>query len=279
MQFSTAAEKTTSDKPLSFYNLRDYIEYKHTEDIQKEYENRAYYEFLKETIPAKFVDPFYQFTKDKKYLGIEILGIAQHESGWRVFKGKINKNGSVDLGPLMLNSYNIQDEKFMKAYASNCVQYRYDVDIYFMCICINFYSSIRSELGPFVALQVYNGGYRVTRPNCNTELKQTVTTYANVVYRHINKAYDNWKKFKTNYFENLKQEANLIDHYMQELTTNKLNIVEIERSSPFSGFVNHNRKPVIFKFDEEYYKFYILMDWDFIKVYYPYPNIPIPNVV
>ena len=80
-------------------------------EIEKEVEEKTYFEFIKKTIPAKFVKPFYDFTYKNKQLGIELLGTAKHESGWVKFEGPINSNGTRDYGPLMLNSANLDNEE------------------------------------------------------------------------------------------------------------------------------------------------------------------------
>ena len=165
-------------------------------NTEKEVEDRLYKSYLEETIPEKFVEPFFDMTKDLKSIGIEILGLGFHESHWKDFIGKVNKNGSIDIGPLMLNSYNIANSDFMRRYGKNSDDYKYDTDVYYMTICITFFKALRVEYGTFNALKVYNGGPKVMRDNCSKELKKTVTTYANVVYKEINKCASEWKAYK-----------------------------------------------------------------------------------
>lgn len=238
-----------------------------SEDFENEFENRAYYNFLKNRIPSKFVYPFYSFTKDKKSLGLEILGIAQHESAWRVFKGKVNQNGSVDLGPLMLNSYNIENENFMRVYGIDCDKYKYDTDIYYMCICINFYSGIRKELGPYISLQVYNGGYRVTRKDCRADLKKTVTTYANVVYKYINEAIDDYNDFKEAYRQEFLSEFIEMRQFIESLERIKYNY--IDDYTPVEEGIHKRARYIVYnKIDEETFEFFVLMKWKYTKIYY-----------
>ena len=94
----------------------------------------------------------------------------------------------------------IKDEKFMNMYASNCSQYKYDTDIYYMLICINYYKSLRCNLDAYNALQVYNGGWRAVRDNCPSVLKETVTTYANTVYKNINGYENDYENFRNENF-------------------------------------------------------------------------------
>ena len=176
--------------------IKGVAEEKRIEDV--EIENRIYKEFLKDTIPEKFVDPFYELTYKSKNIGIEILGIGFHESEWSVFIGKPNKNGSIDIGPLMLNSYNISNENFMKAYGKYSDDYKYDTDVYYMTVCITFFKALRNEYGSFNALKVYNGGPRVMKSDCKQELLTTVNKYANTVYKRINQCSTNYKIYKEN---------------------------------------------------------------------------------
>lgn len=181
-------------KPLEMYtSIFDKII--STENVDKRTENYLYYEFVKSSIPEKFVDPFYEKTVDCKNLGLELIGMGYHESGWKVFKGPTNKDGSVDIGPLMLNSNNIKNKEFIQHFGYDCSQYANDLDIYYMTICINFYASIRSEYGPYIALQIYNGGYRILRARPHSKLKVAVTKYANLCYNHINKYEKDYKEY------------------------------------------------------------------------------------
>lgn len=245
--------------------------YKINKDVEsrkifnKYFEDVAYYKFIKESIPEKFVLPFFQFTKDNKNLGIEILGIAKHESNWKWFRGKMNENGSVDLGPLMLNSFNIQDKSFMKYFANNCEEYIYDLDIYYMLICINYYKNIRINYGPWHALQIYNGGYRAIRRSASKKLKTTVTKYANTVYKYINQYTKNWKEFKETYYKDYEKH---IQNFNLE-RNNKVFMVCMSNPDILESFYSHieyNR--LVYNHDKKYYKLFILQKWDYRKLYY-----------
>ena len=233
------------------------------DEIEKEVEEKTYFEFIKETIPAKFVKPFYDFTHKNKKLGIEMLGTAKHESGWKVFEGPINSNGTRDYGPLMLNSANLENEKFMNSFSENCKQYKYDRDIYYMCICINFYKSIRTQYGPWSALQIYNGGWRTMRKNCSKDLKRQVLGYANKVYRHINQYESDYKEFISNHHDEFVEYVAFqyynrkVQQFVSKLAMSKTTIAD--------AIFGLNKQYVLFKlidrtclFDEEIYELYVL---------------------
>lgn len=234
------------------------------DEIEKEVEEKTYFEFIKETIPAKFVKPFYDFTHDNKKLGIELLGTAKHESGWKVFEGPINNNGTRDYGPLMLNSANLENEDFMNSFSENCKKYEYDRDIYYMCICINFYKSIRSEYGPWCALQIYNGGWRTVRKTCPENLKRQVIGYANKVYSYINLYESKYKEFHSSHSEIYSNYIALrystkIDRYVSELALFNFT----KESDKVFDFCNRYTKIVlttnrICLFDEESFELYVL---------------------
>lgn len=179
--------------------LEDVFE-KYKYEIDKNTKREIYVEFIESVVPEKFVKPFYEMTRDNINIGMELLGIGLHESEWKYFVGKKNKNGSVDLGPLMLNSYNINDSWFIEKYGKGLDSYKYDNDIYYMVLCINFWKSLRNTYGVYNALQVYNGGPRVMYKNVNYTLKQTVKKYANTVCEKINILVEDYNnKYNTEY--------------------------------------------------------------------------------
>lgn len=173
------------------------------ENFEQVVEDRLYKSYLENTIPEKFVEPFFELTMNQKSIGIEILGVGFHESEWKYFVGKVNNNGSIDLGPLMLNSYNVSNKDFMVRYAKGLDDYKYDTDVYYMTVCIKFFKALRVEYGSFNALKVYNGGPKVMGKNCSADLNKKVTRYANTVYKEINRCFDEWSSFKEENRENI----------------------------------------------------------------------------
>ena len=263
------------------YMNESYAKVIYSKDISSDTEDMVYLNFVREAIPSKFVTPFYNFTKDNKNVGIEILGIAKHESNWKWFIGKRNANGSIDLGPLMLNSFNIENEQFMNSFATNCKQYEYDTDIYFMCICINYYKSLRCDFGPYSALQIYNGGWRTVRKNCPPGLKKTVTIYADTVYKYINRYSDSYNSFKeTNYNE---YENRVVEHYIRKYENeSRENVREFFCiSCLYSSGKNYKEIDPVNKinilhpyiYDKKFYDLYVMMSWNEVAFVYKILNI------
>lgn len=281
--FSAVVEEGHLKNKADMYKETAKIVY--NREITKDSVMDTYWSFVASQIPSKFVNPFVRYTKDNMNLGIELLGIAKHESNWKWFVGKRNANGSVDFGPMMLNSYNIEDEKFMNMYASNCNRYKYDTDIYYMVICINYYKSLRCNLGPYHALQVYNGGWRAVRDNCPSVLKEAVTTYANAVYKYINKYENAYEEFRNENFTTA-LERNLNKYAFKVKTNSKVLVTysSLEETDSYSycelfakfksvdepeGFdIVYVIHPYIY--DRKFYDDFILMTWntvDSIDIY------------
>jgi hypothetical protein len=148
-------------------------------------------------VPAEFVDVFYTMTKNNYDLGLLALGIAEVESEWRYMASRYpNSNGSVDLGPLGLNSRNLADPDFMRRFASP--EYAdHDPNIYCMTTCINLIRGLYYEYGDaHTALKVYNGGiHAVSTSERWDALSQITSLYANRVLRHCQSIEDRWDQY------------------------------------------------------------------------------------
>ena len=227
------------------------------ETFEVRVDNYLYHEYIKTQIPEKFVEPFFEATKKNKAIGIEILGLGFHESEWKNFISRTpNKNGSIDLGPLMLNSYNIADPEFMRRYGKNSAGYEYDTDVYYMTVCITFFKALRNEYGTYNALQVYNGGPRVMKSNCSKDLKRTVKTYANVVYKRINECSETWNDYKTENEEKVIAMLKQIDAQKEFLAKYKIkNGNLLDKMLTFSGYLHYAlpRKELVYLKEEKSY--------------------------
>jgi hypothetical protein len=143
--------------------LTNHLPHPVIEQIDEEYvKSLSYRTFLEKYIPARFVDYFYDYTVDNMEIGFEILSIGLYESEWVVLRGhQANYDGSIDLGPLMLNSNNLSNERFMNAYAPRITPN--DLYAFYMIVCINYWKDLRKTFSGnsklVSALQVYNGGY------------------------------------------------------------------------------------------------------------------------
>ena len=130
-------------------------------------EDSIYKNFISTIVPEDYVEPFYENTKNNITIGIELLAIGQKETEWKmnadgtwpVYRNR-NKEGKVvstDHGPLQLNSLNFGP--FEKMFGEGLEEYKGNVDIYRMCLCIKYFQDIRSRSGTYNAFREYNGGY------------------------------------------------------------------------------------------------------------------------
>ena len=120
-------------------------------------------DYIKSYVPKDFSQNFIDFTDkfDSTDSNFKLcaLAIADVESvKWTVFSSvKPNKDGSIDVGPMGLNSNNIKHKWFLKKYLDNNVNYKSD-NHKWMNICINWLHEIYVHYGMNRALLVYNGG-------------------------------------------------------------------------------------------------------------------------
>lgn len=157
-------------------------------------EDAIYYEFLCEKIPQRLVEPFYENTKYNKTIGCELLAIGQKESDWCIFVVlKTNSNGTVDMGPLGLNSSHLSEYWYQNVITKKAQNYRYDSDICYMIASIYYYRDLRNSMGTYTAYRQYNGG-----PTAMT--KAVTKNYADDVSKfesQIVKEYESFKKENT----------------------------------------------------------------------------------
>lgn len=114
--------------------------------------------YYKEHIPEEFCNAFIYYTRTCPDIRQEFYSIMVHESG--NFKSYVNKNanGSYDLGPSQLNSYNLKNKYFMELYSPRDKKHINSTYTYYMVITINFYRDLVSKYGKEYALYAYNGG-------------------------------------------------------------------------------------------------------------------------
>lgn len=156
--------------------------------MQQALEDIQYFNFIKKIIPTRcehFVRPFYDYTKNDKTVGIELLAIAQHESQWRVFRSPKNRNGTRDYGPLMINSVHFNNTWFKKLKG----EYE-DINIVYMVGGIQIYKDLRTRHSAWDSFRMYNGGE-------HGGLKKAATIrYAESVSKYYTSFMESWRMFK-----------------------------------------------------------------------------------
>jgi hypothetical protein len=154
-------------------------------------EDAVYYEFLCEKIPQRLVEPFYENTKYNKTIGCELLAIGQKESDWCVFVVlKTNENGTVDMGPLGLNSSHLGEYWYKNVITKKASEYRYDSDICYMIASIYYYRDLRNSMGTYTAYRQYNGGPTAERKLATKNYADDVSKFESKIV----KDYENFKK-------------------------------------------------------------------------------------
>lgn len=159
-----------------------------TTDTENAINETLYYDFINSKLPSDYAYPFYYYTRHNKKLGIELIAIGDHESGWRGVNSTTNSNGSRDVGVLQLNSYNIKNYDFMNQFTPKDKTFITSLDVLYMTVCVNYYEHLIKQMNNSVwfALKVYNGGYRaISKQYANSRLDIATTRYANQVYDKI----------------------------------------------------------------------------------------------
>lgn len=150
-------------------------------------------EWYKTRIPEEYCNAFLYNTRNNPEVRLSFYSLMVHESG--NFKGFVNKNknGSYDYGPSQLNSNNIANQTFMKAFAPKDMSFINSTYCYYMVTTINYYIALTKEWGDY-AFYAYNGGPRAAKlkkQNITSSqyrsLLKNVTSYYNAVNKNIAK--------------------------------------------------------------------------------------------
>lgn len=198
-------------------------------------------ELIDKNVPPRFNKEFKKNAVDVKYGNIFTLyciAIAKHESlNFKILKSPKNKDGSIDYGPMGLNSYNIKDPSFMKAYSPE--YHIKDKDVLYMVVCINLFKELYMNLGEKNGLLVYNAGYgRYYRK----EVPVKSYEYREIVY---NKFLTVRNEFEMIYLNRLKNEA---DKYLTLET--RFNIF-LSRYKVLSIYKKSFNKKLVYKKDDD----------------------------
>lgn len=144
--------------------------------------------YYRENIPEEYANAFIYYTRNCPEIRQEFYSIMVHESGnFKAFVNK-NSNGSYDLGPSQLNTYNLKNEYFMELYSPKETTFIETKYTYYMVITINFYKDLVRKYGKEYAFYAYNGGEKCValikennKDSCNRSLIKNVKNYNNSV--------------------------------------------------------------------------------------------------
>ncbi|MDR2418528.1 MAG: hypothetical protein LBD79_05695 [Treponema sp.] len=119
-------------------------------------------ELIQNVIPSEYVEAFLFYTnmdENPPLLQIQLLAIGKLESDWvKLESDNVNKNGTHDVGYLMLNSENINNEHFMRQFGPlNEYPAREMVELY-LITCIRYYQYLCQRYGYENGAIIYNAG-------------------------------------------------------------------------------------------------------------------------
>ena len=132
------------------------------------YIERDLHELAAEYVPEKYIPAFEHYTRcstieETVDLRLHILAVGKEESDWTPAIGAINKDGSVDIGFMQLNSNNIKNRWFNTLYGpSESDGFAYDKSDKmerYLIMCIKFYKALYNKYGDD-ACYSYNCGER-----------------------------------------------------------------------------------------------------------------------
>ncbi|MDR3303766.1 MAG: hypothetical protein LBS86_05080 [Treponema sp.] len=119
-------------------------------------------ELILAIVPAEYVDAFLAYTgmdENPDKLRMQLLAIGKVESGWTKTKSdNLNRNKSHDLGYLMLNSFNINNPKFMTRFGPLEEYPAQDKLELYLITCIRFYQYLCRRYGYENSIAIYNAG-------------------------------------------------------------------------------------------------------------------------
>ncbi|MDR2537091.1 MAG: hypothetical protein LBC46_02185 [Treponema sp.] len=119
-------------------------------------------ELIQNVIPSEYVEAFLFYTsmdENPALLRIQLLAIGKLESDWVKLKSdNINKNGTHDVGYLMLNSDNINNQRFMSQFGPlDRYPAKDTMELYFIT-CIRYYQYLCQRYGYENGAIIYNAG-------------------------------------------------------------------------------------------------------------------------
>lgn len=152
------------------------------------------WEFYSNLIPEEFMVSFMYYTRNNKEMRALIYAIMKHESLNFLEFTNINHNGSIDHGPMMINSVNLKNDYFMELYAPNKeVLSKMGFNLESIDGIYNYYIGIGcnlifSHIEKYIkrgsktpikdALRAYNGGERVNTIYASQARYRKTTAYA-----------------------------------------------------------------------------------------------------
>ena len=101
-------------------------------------------------IPNEYLETFLYYTRSEemKALRFHFMAIADIESNWVWMRSfQPNRDGSLDLGPMGLNSNNIKNSDFMNRYAPKDLTHIHNENQLYMVTCMNYFYNLYKNRG------------------------------------------------------------------------------------------------------------------------------------
>lgn len=157
-------------------------------------------EFYKQNIPPQYSEAFLKATENHKDLRMILFAMMRLETQefTHYVSRRTNDNGTMDYGPLMLNSANLKSEDFRKKYFpssdffdefdfSNLTEEEIRYNIY-MVACVNLFIAHMKTYSNHVrweqimkSVKAYNAGPKVLRQTQGKAVRRANSYYQNVV--------------------------------------------------------------------------------------------------
>lgn len=157
-------------------------------------------EFYKQSIPEAYAETFLKATESRPDLRMVLFAMMRLETQefTHYVSHKPNDNGTMDYGPLMLNSDNIKSEEFRNKYypkddfwtdldLSNLTDEEFTYNVY-MVACVNlFIAHMKTyEKGPrweqlMKSIKAYNAGPKVLRQKTGKAVRRANAYYNKIV--------------------------------------------------------------------------------------------------
>jgi hypothetical protein len=133
-----------------------------TQLSERRYTQADMEELIQNVIPSKYVETFLFYTgmdDNPALLRIQLLAIGKLESDWvKLRSDKVNKNGTHDVGYLMLNSNNINNNCFMGQFGPLDEYPAKETTELYLITCIRYYQYLCQRYGYENSATVYNAG-------------------------------------------------------------------------------------------------------------------------
>ena len=206
---------------------------------------------VRQYVPSKYVKAFNKATicEDGELatanMRLQILAIGYHESGWtKTICDKPNRDGSLDIGYLQLNSKNIKNEWFMERFGPD-YETSDELELY-LVTCINLYKALYSLYGED-AVYAYNAGETryLKYKSGKSSLPKSTFTYKKCISKYTKDIFEEMCQAKTDREEMLANIKNTI-YNIKKQQRQRENKIKIK-----SHLIYSHQSPIVINNDKK----------------------------